>query len=550
VRGRFAGYRQAEREVVARADRLLVDRREGRHRDAATVSAVAEALRQLSQVTRDTDRRSFAALAETLDGDSSAARRLVASSIRSHLHPPRAWGAVAAVLAADTGRQPLLVDWAIRLGDSRVDDAEAHLWASETLASLDHLVPAVDLVVRHPHPDIDRWIDLAVRLADLADLNEEVGMWSAQWASTGATALDEPTTVDPDVLATLATVLDPGQARAVVGLLLERLEQRAGLADRVAIGLWRLAELSGDVRTAGRAFRAVAETRLGRKVEAGEYQALVYQYVDVLEARDMTRFAALVFEAMWRESHEISQGFAAVYLWRRANEPARERAVLLDAVNQVDATAVAALAPEARASIGRTAAVTLLGDVTETERLEALDRLDGAGIPMPGQLELPTGLSMTALREQNVRIQLTTLLRSGRVDEARAVALHASFVDRVGSPPAGLIVDALLEGGAHGEAYQLARALTRVYPDDMDALRRLCSAAVWYGRQGEAVDLARQALLTKPQSIGVLADSVRWLANVDHEAALRAVEGALSDPRNALVAEQLRALLDELSSIR
>ena len=118
----------------------------------------------------------------------------------------------------------------------------------------------------------------------------------------------------------------------------------------------------------------------------------------------------------------------------------------------------------------------------------------------------------------------------------------------VGSAPASLIIDALVEGGAHGEAFQLASELPRRHPNDPVAMLKLASVLVWLGRRDEVATLARDALTRQWRTVIGSARLMEWASNVDPVATVTALTNAVNDPWFALERTALQQLLNRATT--
>ncbi len=488
VRGgpsRFAGLEPAARRAVAIVARHL--------RDGSIPDAAVGLDGDLDDV-RSAAPQAVAALSAALAGDWPRARLLVQSELGVSTQVPYPWGVIYPVLSADAGRPMVLLDWLVRLVSERVDDHDLNGWVALQLVRRGQLRRGVEIAEQSPLAYSGEWLTALVPAAADVSRPDLVRTWLLEWALLNR----EPMGTDEGDVAVvqIATAFLPAAAAATfVGLVCSRLPPVGRTSSAITGWLFDLAEVAEHGPSAFDVVVACAGAQAGEGVTlemARSARTLVASSIRPI-------FGALLNEEIWRRLGGIDEAFMAMRLWSRngANRPARAFALLVEVLERSDRDSFLSWSDDAcrHASSIVEEVLEACNDVKGAEWV--IVRCREVGITLPGNHDpswFVTRVPLSVRRDVHARDQITKLLRSGDVGEAHQLAIESTFTDMLGPAPASLLVDALIEGGAHGAAFQLASELVRRHPRDAVAGLKLASVLVWLGRQPAAEELTRDAL--------------------------------------------------------
>ncbi len=545
--GPYATLNQTLTEAVGSAARVLGSLRQGRFVSDDEKRRAARALRPEGEVPYELA-QALTALQCCVGGDLASARVILESILAPSLRASFPWAVVEPVLLFDVARPAVALDWYVRLAAERTSDPEAQIHAAIYASRRGSQSLALSLGRSSPQTQSPHWVTTLSTLAATAGDRTLALDWLLDWVRNDQSALEPPGSNRPDVLRAAAQSLQADGAQELIRRIALRVPE-TGLAEGVARRIWVLLEVADDAALAAEVMRSTWESVIGKPLSDVEFDSVIDHATESLAGR-FSRLLALVYTQRWARTSGIFEGFRAVQLWRDVNEPDREVDLFLDMTRQLPPGSGAAYDGDTREVWGHIASVSLLG-VHPDLRPAAGSALASIGIPLWDEIRLPEGMqrSWTSLREDRELAKLTPLWRDGEITQARSQALAAAFDDGIGPAPSCLVVDGLIEGGDHADAQQLAQALRDRYPSDPAALRALCMTYVWLGRSREATELGRaaaRAAATTSRGASVLVPVLRWVANLDRQAALDVAVDAVNDARIGTYAEDLAELVDEL----
>jgi len=407
---------------------------------------------------------------------------------------------------------------------------------------------ALEVATRQPEVGSGNWVAVMATVAADESRLDLVADWLLGWAESSTDPIGAHGRTDIRLIELAAALLPRPAAAELCRALLARLPPTEGEFEEDAV-TWTfdLVEVAEDADLAIRALMLCAGLRQSEPITIDGARSAMSTHAS--NVRPI--FAALVNEGTWSLTGALPEGFRAVQLWngRGAYDAQRALDLLYRILDRADAHVVQALAADTRFAAGATIHVALRGERSRDRVQAALVVCTELGLALP-EVRVADWYaaqpSLASARDTEVRRQITAHLRKGRADRAHLLARAATFVEMVGPAPAGLLVDALIEGGSHGEAFQLATELARRFPNDAVAGLKLAMTYVWFGRQQAAHDVIERSVRLPWRSVSGASYLLRWASNVNREAVASACRAALADAHFAIEHAAIAKLLHEL----